>query len=124
MHPVRVWNAETDWVIQTNRTFPNATGDYRYWRYGLDARGQVIGMADTGLDYDGAPFRHSAATITLGDIYNVTDMNRRKVVRYVNMGVLTGQLTWPGSGGLWDQWSIKDCADGHGTGVEIGRAHV
>ena len=117
VEPVHPLNAQTDWVVQTNRTFANGTGDYRYWQYGLDARGQVIGMADTGLDYDGAPFRHSASTITLGDIYNTTNMGRRKIVRYVNMGVLTGQLTWPGGGGPWDPWSIKDCDHGHGTGV-------
>lgn len=112
VQPVHPLNAETDWVIQTN-----LTGNDRYWAYGLDGTGQVIGMADTGLDYDGASFRQSAGTIALGDIYNTTDMNRRKVVRYVNMGVLTGALTWPGGGGPWDPFSIKDCADGHGTGV-------
>ncbi len=117
VNPVHPLNAQTDWVIQTNRTFANGTGDYRYWRYGLDARGQVLGMADTGLDYDGASFRESVGTIATGDLYNVTDMGRRKVVRYVDMGVVSGQLTWPGGGGLWDPWSIKDCADGHGTGV-------
>ena len=112
VEPVRVWNAQTDWVIQTN-----TTDDYRYWNFGLDASGQVIGMADTGLDYDGLPFKQSASTIVLGDIYNTTDAARRKVVRYVNMGVLTGQLGWPGGGGSWDPWAIKDCPSGHGTGV-------
>ena len=112
VQPVHSLNAETDWVIQTN-----LTGNDRYWTFGLNGSGQVIGMADTGLDYDGASFRQSASTITLGDIYNTTDPARRKVVRYVNMGVLTGQLTWPGGGGMWDPFSIKDCADGHGTGV-------
>src|SRR2546428_846255 len=53
----------------------------------------------------------------MGNIYNTTDMNRRKVVRYVDMGVLTGQLTWPGGGGPWDPFSIKDCDHGHGTAV-------
>ncbi len=122
VQPVHPLNAETDWVIQTNRTFPNGTGDYRYWRYGLDARGQAIGIADTGLDYDGDQFRQSTTAITTGDLFNVTDIGRRKVVRYVNMGVLTGQITWPGGSGVWDPWSIKDCAGpvgttggGHGT---------
>jgi hypothetical protein len=111
---MRVWNAQTDWVLQTN-----TTDDYRYWNpiYGLDGGGQTIGLADTGLDYDGLAFKQSATTIVLGDIYNITDAARRKVVRYVNMGVLTGQLTWPGGGGLWDPASIKDCPFGHGTGV-------
>ena len=112
VQPVHPLNAETDWVIQTN-----LTGNDRYWTFGLNGSGQVIGMADTGLDYDGASFRQSASAITVGDIYNTTDPARRKVVRYVNMGVLTGQLTWPGGGGPWDPFSIKDCADGHGTGV-------
>jgi len=83
-------------------------------------------MADTGLDYDGNPFRQSSGSIVSGDLYNTTDVSRRKVVRYVNMGVQTGQLTWPGGGGLWDPWSIKDsnhvpafgdCTFGHGTAV-------
>src|SRR5437870_5101950 len=112
VQPVHPWNAETDWVIQTNLSAYD-----RYWTYGLNGSGQVIGMADTGLDYDGAPFRQSVATIAIGDIYNTTDMNRRKVVRYVDMGVLTGALTWPGGGGPWDPYSIKDCNHGHGTAV-------
>src|SRR6058998_241290 len=112
VQPVHPWNAETDWVIQTNLSAYD-----RYWTYGLNGSGQVIGMADTGLDYDGAPFLQSVATIAIGDIYNTTDPSRRKGVRYVNMGVLTGALTWPGGGGPWDPFSIKDCTDGHGTGV-------
>ena len=109
---IRVWNAQTDWVVQTN-----TTDNYRYWTSGLDGTGQTIGLADTGLDYDGLAFKQSATTIVLGDIFNATDAARRKVVRYVNMGVITGQLTWPGGGGLWDPASIKDCPSGHGTGV-------
>jgi len=120
----RILNAETAWVIQTNRTLPTGVGDYRYWSYGLDGRGQYIGIADTGVDYDHNAFRHSLGAITLGDLYNVTDPARRKVVRYVNMGVLTGRITWPGGGGPWDPWSIQDsrhwglgtnCTFGHGT---------
>src|SRR2546427_7820392 len=61
-----------------------------------------------------------------GNIYNTPDPSRRKVIRYVNMGVQTGQLTWLGGGGQWDPWSIKDsnhrpalgdCTFGHGTAV-------
>src|SRR2546422_8730334 len=75
-----------------------------------------MGMPAPAFGYDGPPFRQSAAAITLGDIYNTTDSARRKVVRYVNMGVLSGALTWPGGGGPCDPFSIKDCANGHGTG--------
>src|SRR5207249_7025238 len=96
VQPLHPLNAETDWVIQTN-----LTGNDRYWMYGLNGSGQVIGMADTGLDYDGASFRQSAGAITLGDIYNTTNMNRRTLVRYVNMGDLTGDLTCPVVVGTW-----------------------
>lgn len=112
VRPVRIWNRETNGVIQTN-----TTNNYRYWSFGLSGSGQVIGLADTGLDYDGAAFRQDASTIVLGDLYNATDGARRKVVRYVNMGIVTELITWPGGGGPWDPGSIQDCASGHGTGV-------
>lgn len=115
IEPVRTprpLNFETSYVLQTNRT-----ADHRYWQHGIDGTGQVIAFGDTGLDHDGPAFRHSLSAITVGDLYNVTDPARRKVVRYVNMGVLTGQITWPGGGGPWDPYSIMDCAYGHGTGV-------
>jgi len=110
--PVRPLNYAADWVLQTN-----VSGDYRYWAANLNGTGQVIGLADTGLDYDNPQFRLRASQITSGDIYNTTDATRRKVVRYLDMGVLTGQLAWPGGGGAWDPYSMMDCAGGHGTAV-------
>ncbi len=109
---VRSLNYATDWVLQTN-----VTGSYRYWSADLNGTGQVIGVADTGLDYDNPQFRLRSSQITSGDLYNVTDATRRKVVRYLDEGVLTGQLGWPGSGGAWDPYSMMDCAGGHGTSV-------
>lgn len=109
---VQPLNYATDWVLQTN-----VSGSYRYWSADLNGTGQVIGIADTGLDYDNPQFRLRPSQITSGDLYNVTDASRRKVVRYLDMGVLTGQLTWPGGGGAWDPYSMMDCAGGHGTAV-------
>lgn len=115
--PILTQNFATDWVLQTN-----VSGNFRYWNANLNGTGQVIGVADTGVDYDNPQFRQSASQIVIGDLYNVTDPARRKVVRYLDMGVLTGQLTWPGVGGPWDPYSMMDCrydgaADGHGTAV-------
>ncbi len=125
--PVHTMNYATDWILQTN-----VSGSFRYWNANLNGTGQVIGIADTGVDYDNAQFRQSATQTVKpggtgnGDIYNVTDATRRKLVRYLDMGVLTGTLTWPGQGGLWDPYSIADCAydptgqnpaNGHGTAV-------
>src|SRR5207249_10277778 len=100
---VRTWNGETDWMIRSH-----STGNYRYWPDGVDGTGQVVGLAETGLDYDGNSPRESSRSIVSGDLFNTTDPSRRKVIRYVNMGVQTGQLTWPGGGGQWDPWSIRD----------------
>ena len=121
--PVTVQDYTTNWVLQTNQA-----GNLRYWNANLNGSGQVIGIADTGLDYDGAQFRQSTTQIVRtggvcgGDLYNCTDSARRKVVRYLDEGVLTGLLTWPGGGGPWDPYSIMDCAynggaNGHGTAV-------
>jgi hypothetical protein len=120
----RPWNWDTAWVVQTNRLLANTSRDFQYWWHGLDGRGQVVALSDTGVDYDGDPFAHSSAAITVGDLYNTTNASRRKVVRYVNMGILTGQIDWPGGSLPWDTWSIRDsrhvspsCAFGHGTAV-------
>ncbi len=121
--PVTIQDYTTNWVLQTNRS-----GDLRYWNADLNGSGQVIGIADTGLDYDGAQFRQSTSQIVKSggacgaDLYNCTDATRRKVVRYLDMGVLTGQVAWPGTPGVWDPYSMMDCAydgaaDGHGTAV-------
>ncbi len=112
-------NYNTDWILQTNQSI-----NFRYWGVGLNGTGQVIGIADTGLDYDNPQFRQNPGAITIGDIYNVTNPARRKVVRYLDMGVLTGELGWPGTGSTlpWDPYSMMDCAyngaeNGHGTAV-------
>ncbi len=121
--PIVVQDYATNWVLQTNQS-----GSFRYWAANLNGSGQVIGIADTGLDTDGAQFRQSGSQVVKSggpcnaDLYNCTDATRRKVVRYLDMGVLTGQVSWPGTGGLWDPYSIMDCAyngaeDGHGTAV-------
>jgi len=121
--PVTVQDYTANWVLQTNQS-----ANFRYWTANLNGSGQVIGVADTGLDYDGAQFRQSSSQIVKsgapgnGDLYNFTDPSRRKVVRYLNEGVLTSQLTWPGGPGPWDPYSIMDCAyngaaNGHGTAV-------
>src|SRR5207253_11254346 len=64
---VHTWNAETDWVIQSN-----STGNYRYWSAGLDGTGQEVGMADTDRDYVGNAFRQASSSIVSGDLFNTT----------------------------------------------------
>ncbi|MCK4445404.1 MAG: S8 family serine peptidase, partial [Thermoplasmata archaeon] len=107
-------NENMQWIHQTYVT------DYRkMWDNGLDGTGQLIAYADTGLDFDHNFFRETAGLVVTGDIYNVTDLNRRKLVRYMPMSNWTGVDPF---GGI-DEWALKDSApgtgmtSGHGTMV-------
>ncbi len=107
-------NENMQWIHQTDVT------DYRkMWDLGIDGTGQIIAYSDTGLDFDHNFFRQSAGVVVNGDIYNVTDMSRRKLIRYMPMSNWTG--VDPFTGG--DEWAVKDSApgmgqtSGHGTMV-------
>ncbi|MCJ2511828.1 MAG: S8 family serine peptidase, partial [Candidatus Thermoplasmatota archaeon] len=108
-------NANMQWIMQTD--IPD---NRRLWDMGLHGEGQVIAVADTGLDFDHRFFREDGGTIQTGDIYNVTDLGRRKVVRYMTMS------HWIGIDRDTDPWAWKDSAymwvagnitSGHGTMV-------
>ncbi|UCD91949.1 MAG: S8 family serine peptidase, partial [Methanobacteriota archaeon] len=108
-------NEYMQWIHQTN-----GAGNRKLWNNGIDGSGQVIGFADTGLDYDHRFFRQDDLTITLGDIYNVTDYARRKLVRYMPMSTYVGIDPWTGG----DVWAHRDsgpqmgwATSGHGTMV-------
>jgi subtilisin family serine protease len=83
------YNEFMQWTIQTN-----ITNDRKLWNAGIDGTGQVIALADTGLDYDHPAFRENVTDIVKGDIYNVTDMSRRKLVRYLTMAQYVGVDPW------------------------------
>ncbi|UCD92268.1 MAG: S8 family serine peptidase [Methanobacteriota archaeon] len=111
LYEIRAYNSYMQWTVQTNRT-----DDEKMFDMGLDGTGQLIALADTGVDFDHPAFRHDAATITIGDIYNVTDMTRRKVVRYMPMASYVGLDPWV------DDWAFQDSkimpfaqTMGHGT---------
>jgi hypothetical protein len=107
------YNSYMQWVIQTN-----VTDDRKMWDNGIDGTGEVIALADTGIDYDHPAFRESAAEIVLGDgdIYNVTDYNRRKVVRYIPMSSYVGIDPWTEEEAYTDSHQIPfSNAIGHGT---------
>jgi hypothetical protein len=107
-------------AVQTTGLPPDAWGSRKLWDAGLNGTGQIIAVADSGLDYDHVFFRESAAETVKdgGDIYNVTDLTRRKVVRYLVMSNYTGVDP------LTDPWAWKDSrytqvsgnlTSGHGT---------
>ncbi len=114
IYEMRPTNEVMQWVMQTDN--PN---DRRIWDEGIRGEGQLIAVADTGLDFDHNFFRESPGVIQTGDIYNVTDMGRRKVVRYQ---VMSG---FYGVDPLTDPWAWKDTTaggagndtSGHGTMV-------
>jgi subtilisin family serine protease len=52
---MEILNDTTAWVIQTNQNY-----DARIWDKGLHGEGQLVGIGDTGLDYDMPWFRDPA----------------------------------------------------------------
>ena len=107
-------NRNVQFVLQTNST--TDPGTRKIWDQGINGELQTIALSDTGLDYDHSSFRQDATTVTIGDIYNVTNVNRRKVIRYLPMSGFVG--VDPFTGG--DPNAIKDspdgfCGSGHGT---------
>jgi hypothetical protein len=80
IYEMSIGNANMQWIMQTN-----IGNDRKVWDQGLNGADQIITYADTGLDYDHRMFRESAGVIQTGDIYNITDVSRRKVIRYQPM---------------------------------------
>ncbi|MBS3817342.1 MAG: S8 family serine peptidase [Candidatus Thermoplasmatota archaeon] len=67
---MHLMNAEAQWTVQSA-----SSGQRSIWDQGLTGNGEVVGISDTGLDYDHAAFRDPE-----GDPIG---SNHRKVVRYV-----------------------------------------
>ncbi len=67
---LKLLNTDAQWTVQTG-----TSGDRSIWNHGLTGDGQIVGISDTGLDYD-----HSAFRDPEGDPIG---SNHRKVVRYV-----------------------------------------
>jgi hypothetical protein len=105
------YNEYMQWTVQTN-----ITDDRKLWDLGIDGTGEIIALADTGLDYDHRAFRENVTDIVKGDIYNVTDMSRRKLVRYLTMAQYVGLDPWADFYAYADS-SIAPFATtmGHGT---------
>ncbi len=106
-----VQNRRMQWIMQTN-----VQNDRRIWDMGISGEGQLVGFSDTGIDFDHNFFRENATTIQKGDIYNVTDTTRRKLVRYWVHGGANEEWAWKDSPNRWDPgagWATI----GHGTMV-------
>src|SRR2546428_8682381 len=115
-------------LLQTGRP-PTDASARRLWANGINGSGEVITMADRGIDFDSDFFRQSVTVIqkgqagdntgTLGplSIYNTTDMTRRKLVRYIPMSVDRGIDPWLGGDpeAHKDSLNAGGCPSGHGT---------
>ena len=106
------YNEFMQWTIQTN-----ITDDRKLWDLGIDGTGQIIAIADTGLDYDHPAFRENATDVVKnnGDIYNVTDLSRRKLVRYLTMAQYVGLDPWADKYAYSDSGTGFPPVLGHGT---------
>lgn len=106
-----VQNRRMQWIMQTN-----VQNDRRVWDMGIRGEDQLVGFSDTGMDFDHNFFRENATTIQKGDIYNVTDMTRRKLVRYWVHGGANEEWAWKDSPNRWDP-GAGWLTTGHGTMV-------
>eukprot|EP00003_Mantamonas_plastica_P015528 TRINITY_DN262_c0_g1_i11.p1 TRINITY_DN262_c0_g1~~TRINITY_DN262_c0_g1_i11.p1 ORF type:complete len:1235 (+),score=274.30 TRINITY_DN262_c0_g1_i11:26-3730(+) len=66
-------NKFAHWVTQSNRN-----NDSPFWDAGLQGQGQIVGCADTGIDYDSCYFIDHNVALPVNRI----DMNHRKIVSY------------------------------------------
>ncbi|CAM9757487.1 unnamed protein product [Phaeothamnion confervicola] len=75
------FNLNAAWVAQSG------TQDYwPLWDAGLNGTGQIIGVADTGVDISHCDFRESDGSSVAASSWSspVTDLSRRKVVQYIS----------------------------------------
>ncbi|HKZ48868.1 MAG TPA: S8 family serine peptidase [Thermoplasmata archaeon] len=131
IYAMSIANTDMQWVHQSD-----SSGVRTEWSASpvLNGTGQILAIADTGIDFDNEQFRQNSSTaggvydIQLGgltgsqSIYNFTDLNRRKIARYFPMSVVAEGKLWYGVGG--DPNAGKDspndpfgCRFGHGTAV-------
>ena len=120
---MQLHNQQEQFVLQTNATV-DVPGVRRIWDMGIRGEFQTIGIADSGLDYDHAAFRHAQAQVTLGSgatsIYNVTNPARRKVIRYLTMSQYLGVDPWSDPEATKDEGGF--CGFGHGTATSSAAA--
>eukprot|EP00761_Pharyngomonas_kirbyi_P001595 gb/GECH01001599.1/.p1 GENE.gb/GECH01001599.1/~~gb/GECH01001599.1/.p1 ORF type:complete len:117 (+),score=32.10 gb/GECH01001599.1/:1-351(+) len=76
-------------------------GTTPFWDAGVTGKGQIVGCADSGIDYDNCFYDDPSTSIPL----NTTNNNHRKIVSYRNVNV-DGSST-----------DFQDYASGHGTHV-------
>jgi subtilisin family serine protease len=77
------------------------------WDRGLTGKGEIIGVGDTGIDYDNCFFRDTNQSVT----FNSINMNHRKIIGYYTVEVQDPTT------GIILKSDTKDGVDGHGTHV-------
>jgi len=101
-HKVELDNAAAAYLTQAgnNGVSNKDTSTYPFFSIGLDGRGQVAQIVDTGLDQKSCFFRDSTGPVPITTITEAAfDTRKRKVIQYV-------------------RWADdKDLANGHGTHV-------
>ena len=128
--PNQLTNVNAQAFLQTGLapTDPNAR---RLWDQGIRGQGEIVAIADTGIDFDSNFFRESSTIVQKGavgdptgtvgpeSIYNTTDLTRRKLVRYLPMSVYRAVDPWTGGDPEAREDSINagGCPSGHGTSV-------
>jgi len=77
---LRLWNRFTVSVGQSGVSDSISNTSTPLWRRGLTGAGHVVGIADSGMDFDSCYFRHSVSDSAVP--INACDLTRRKVACY------------------------------------------
>ncbi|KEG13817.1 subtilisin-like serine peptidase [Trypanosoma grayi] len=88
-------------LVQQGRQNEKAPA-HPFWDMGIDGTGEIIGMADSGIDYDSCFFNDPKEEVA---IYPKVNHNHRKIVSYAPCDLIPGD------------YYIGDKAGGHGTHV-------
>ncbi len=126
---MRILDYSAQALLQTGITPPSDVNARRLWANGITGAGQIVTVADTGIDFDNNFFRESPTQIQKGQggdptgtigplsIYNTTDLTRRKIVRYMPMSPYRGIDPWTGGDAEARKDSVNagGCPSGHGT---------
>jgi subtilisin family serine protease len=106
--PVALMNYAASQIIQSDGTSTSdtLTGEDAIWNQGITGQGEVIAVADTGIDYDMCFFRDTQRAVP----FQKTDTSHRKIVGY--------ELSYTiDSNGQKEYADKGDNPSGHGTHV-------
>eukprot|EP01104_Vermistella_antarctica_P000607 TRINITY_DN1075_c0_g1_i1.p1 TRINITY_DN1075_c0_g1~~TRINITY_DN1075_c0_g1_i1.p1 ORF type:complete len:1052 (+),score=280.21 TRINITY_DN1075_c0_g1_i1:158-3313(+) len=93
---MQMLNSQASWVVQSAES-----GEYSVHTHDLRGEGQIVGCADSGIDYDNCFYNDPDQDVSVGGVDPTPNFDHRKIVTYA---------VQPGA-------EVGDDVNGHGTHV-------